>query len=89
MRVEFCVVRIWLRPRSRTPQKLTDYGPAERQVVLAKCGAGDLVVVPSDSAIGEVLEAFEVQADAQSCAEAYAAKFPGEEFRVVLNADGL
>jgi len=58
-----------------------------RNVVRAKIASEEWCVLPSDGIIGEPQEHFATQAEAQKHCALLAAKHPGEEFRVCINAE--
>lgn len=97
MKVEFWIMRVVLHQGRRL--KLTsEMTPSARLAVMACVSAGKLAVLP-DNSIAEPVECFESdssqdgQADAQTRAREHMVKLqrehPDEDFRLVLNADGL
>ena len=83
--IEYWVFRVMLH-QGRVPVQLSMMTPGAYVATLALITAGSLALLP-DGSICEPVEVFDNEPDAHAYRELQAEKHPGEDFRVVLNAD--
>lgn len=85
---EYWVMRVLLHqgPQGATPVQLDMMTPGAQLATRACIATGTLVML-SDGCICEPTEVFEFEADARTHRQALLDKFPGNDFRIVMNAD--
>ncbi len=82
---EFWVMRVLLH-QGRQPVQLDMMTPGAYLATQALIAAGSLAMLP-DGSICEPVEVFEIEHDAHAYRAKLAGEHPGEDFRVILNAD--
>jgi hypothetical protein len=84
VKAEFWVMHVLVHFDGKRRRQLTlDIAPAP---VVAQVNAGAYVLLP-DQCIAEPIEVFEEQRKAEEHREQLVAKYPHEDFRVILNTD--
>ena len=81
------MVKLLLHPGTWKPIRQLDLPTLERIELAERVDRGELVIMPSDGAIGEPVEVFRRQLDANEHMLKLAADNPEEEYRIVMNAD--
>jgi hypothetical protein len=84
---EWWVVKLLLHRGTWKPIKQMELPILEREELAARVERGELVIMPSDGAIGEPVEVFRNQLDANEHMLKLAADNKGQEYRIVMNAD--
>lgn len=85
-RTEFWVMRVMLYQGRPVQLSLDSMTPGAYVATQALVNTGSLALLP-DGSIAEPVEVFDVELEAHAHRERLRRQYPGEDFRVVLNAD--